>query len=389
MFSLLSASGLFFAHFMLFKGTKDRVFVRVLISNIHYFGMFVLSIVFNLFSNAVFAVLLLASLLSTITVFIDSNPTTVHNEAKENLRGWRFSRFIPFTIATVFSVSVWGPVFYLLVQFMPGNMARTLPGFPADIVYAVVVCFLTYFLVGPVLSFLQSFRTKLLSFPFFGLVALSAAIPMFLFLVFCNIYSDSSPLRVTLHHEQITATNESRIALSWPHPASIGDLEEELSSIGYEPFACRTNMPFLMDAVCVNVEPIEVLSPEIVIERASYNEESQEYNYTITVSSAEPERLGFVFPSSLKLWFDGYLVDNMLGVNAFTLNIGDGVEKLKYAFTIGNVEEDFEITILETSYRHSPGLFELVDKLHPRIIPWGKSYLPGEVVTIEKVLIQK
>ncbi|KAL0235030.1 hypothetical protein GEMRC1_001612 [Eukaryota sp. GEM-RC1] len=263
---------------------------------------------------------------------------------------------------------------------MAGNMARTSPTYPADVVFAVVICVLTYLFVGPLLSFFQSFRTKLVSLPLFSIVSFTGATVLLIFLMFANIYSDSSPLRVTLHHEHIPATNESRVAFAWPHPASIDVLKDELTSIGYKPFDCRTNMPYLMDAVCVNVEPLEVSRPEYVFEKVGFNEENKEYNYTLTVTCFEPGRIGLQFPSHLTMVFDGHLIDNADGNalsvsnNVVTLNFGDDVDEFKYSIIIGDVEADIEVTVLETSHRFSSQLHEVVDKLHPRIHPWGKSF---------------
>ncbi|KAL0235511.1 hypothetical protein GEMRC1_002093 [Eukaryota sp. GEM-RC1] len=268
---------------------------------------------------------------------------------------------------------------------MAGNMARTSPTYPADVVFAVVVCILTYLFVGPLLSFFQSFRTKIVSLLFFGIVGFTTAFVLLIFLMFVNIFSDSTPLRVDLHHELITATNESRVAFAWPHPASIDVLKDELTSIGYKPFDCRTYMPYLMEAVCLNVDPLDLARPRYVFEKVGFNEETKEYNYTLTVTCVEPGRIGLQFPSHLTIVFDGHLIDNSAR-NSVTLNFGDAVDEFKYSLIIGNVEADIEATVLESSHWLSPQLHELVDKLHPRIHPWG-SYLLGEVVTVNQVVV--
>ncbi|KAL0209002.1 hypothetical protein P9112_011589 [Eukaryota sp. TZLM1-RC] len=366
-FSFITLSGLLTVHSLLSK-VKNSMLCSI-VSVIPFFVIYLFGVTFQLGSAVLFGFVLISSMLLIIPSHLRSKNSKI--------------AFLLLFVSTFIIAATTSPVAYMIFHLLPGNFARVTPNFPSTIIYSLGVCVVSVLLLGPLCSVVYSFkRTNSLYLAMFFFVM---SLPLLLLLMFSIPFSPNSPLRYTIQHEILPDRNDSRIALLWPHPASLSLLEQELLNNGFETTKCQAFVPLLENAVCVNAEEV-VIDPPVI--NYQYDCDDNQCDVILNVTTSESGRLAVKFPSDVDVVYEGYEVGRIMKQQAgVVLNFAKPANSLVYKFSFKPSLSELQLTTLFAIHRTSSTLDSIVNLFMPQLTPWGKSWLIGTTARIENITL--
>ncbi|KAL0227600.1 hypothetical protein RCL1_003744 [Eukaryota sp. TZLM3-RCL] len=295
---------------------------------------------------------------------------------------------ITFCLSGLLICAVFGQISFLLVNLLPANFARVYPGFPSEIAFGIGSTLIYFLISAPLMSFVHLFEEKLINHKLVTIVLLVLTSLLLTPALVSLPYSETNPLRATIQYEHLVNRNESRIVLNFPHSAPLELLEKRLAlsynnnnnivkeCIGYTPDPTKS--------LCIPADYLEL--PEPVIHFSSKCGYTK-CDVSMNITTAESGRLMFVIPSHLKVKAEGFPIENVLNINIFSAEFGSPLNNFSYSFSIEPVQAELKLDVLYTVHRNSPFLDNLYACLMPEITPWGKSYLPGNVLSVSSFVL--